>query len=42
MGMPVIASGTGSRFQAITDIVTSVALEQTALSHILNAEAKRF
>lgn len=26
MGMPVIASGTGSRFQAITDIVTSVAL----------------
>ncbi len=41
MGMPVIASGTGSRFQAITDIVTSVALEQTALSHILNAEGEK-
>ena len=41
MGMPVIASGTGSRFQAVTDIVTSVALEQTALSHILNAEGEK-
>ncbi|MFI3250837.1 MAG: hypothetical protein R3Y07_07735 [Eubacteriales bacterium] len=38
MGMPVIVSGTGTREQAITDIITSVALEETALSHILNAE----
>ena len=41
MGMPVITPGTGSRCQAITDIITSVALEQTALSHILNAEGEK-
>lgn len=41
MGMPVITPGKGSRCQAITDIVTSVALEQTALSHILNAEGEK-
>ena len=29
------------RFQAITDIITSTALEQTALSHILNAEGEK-
>lgn len=37
MGMPVITQSDGTREQAITDIVTSVALEQAALSHILNA-----
>ncbi len=41
MGMPVITSGTGTRYQAITDLVESVALEQTALSHILNAEGEK-
>lgn len=41
MGMPVITSGTGTREQAITDIITSVALEETALSHILNAEGEK-
>ena len=41
MGMPVITPGTGTRCQAITDIITSVALEQTALSHILNAEGEK-
>lgn len=41
MGMPVITAGTSTRYQAITDIVTSVALEQTALSHILNAEGEK-
>ncbi|MEM1485706.1 hypothetical protein V6615_12675 [Oscillospiraceae bacterium PP1C4] len=30
-----------SRCQAITDIIESVALEQTALSHILNAEGEK-
>ncbi|WP_312694930.1 hypothetical protein [Caproiciproducens sp.] len=30
-----------SRFQAITDMIESVALEQTALSHILNAEGEK-
>ena len=41
MSMPVIVPGTGTRCQAITDIITSVALEQTALSHILNAEGEK-
>lgn len=41
MSMPVIVSGTGSRCQAITDIITSVALEQTALGHIINAEGEK-
>ena len=41
MGMPVIVPGTSTRCQAITDVVTSVALEQTALSHILNAEGEK-
>lgn len=39
--MPIITPGTGSRCQAITDIIESVALEQTALSHILNAEGEK-
>ncbi len=37
MGMPVITQSDGTREQAVTDIVTSVALEQAAISHILNA-----
>lgn len=37
MGMPVITQSEGTREQAVTDIVTSVALEQAAISHILNA-----
>lgn len=41
MGMPVIVSSNIPRAQAITDIIESVALEQTALSHILNAEGKK-
>ncbi|MDR2889955.1 MAG: hypothetical protein LBV33_09005, partial [Lachnospiraceae bacterium] len=41
MGMPVITPGTGSRDQAITDLVESVALQETALSHILNAEGEK-
>ena len=41
MGMPIITPGTSTRCQAITDIITSVALEQTALSHILNAEGEK-
>lgn len=41
MGMPVITPGTGTRAQAITDIVTSVALEEAALAHILNAEGEK-
>ena len=41
MGMPVISPSTTSRRQAITDIIESVALQQTALSHILNAEGEK-
>lgn len=37
MGMPVITQSEGTRVQAVTDIITSVALEQAAISHILNA-----
>ena len=42
MGMPVITPGTGARDQAITDLIQSVALQETAVSHILNADADRF
>ncbi len=41
MGMPVITSSKTTREQAITDIIQSVALEETALSHILNAEGEK-
>lgn len=41
MGMPVITPSTTTRNQAITDIIQSVALEETALSHILNAEGEK-
>ncbi|MDR2940559.1 MAG: hypothetical protein LBV08_09600 [Clostridiales bacterium] len=41
MGMPVITTGTGSRSQAITDLIESVALQEVALSHILNAEGEK-
>lgn len=41
MSMPIITNSDGTRCQAISDIITSVALEQTALSHILNAEGEK-
>lgn len=41
MGMPVITPSTTTRAQAVTDIIQSVALEETALSHILNAEGEK-
>lgn len=41
MGMPVITPSTTTRVQAVTDIIQSVALEETALSHILNAEGEK-
>lgn len=41
MSMPIITPGTGSRCQAINDIITSIALEQTGLSHIINAEGEK-
>lgn len=41
MGMPVIVNSEIGRNGAITDIIQSVALQQTALSHILNAEGEK-
>lgn len=41
MGMPIITASTTTRSQAITDLIQSVALEETALSHILNAEGEK-
>ncbi|MEG1476676.1 MAG: hypothetical protein RSC38_02965 [Oscillospiraceae bacterium] len=41
MSMPVIVPGTGTTAQAINDLIESVALEQTGLSHILNAEGEK-
>lgn len=41
MSMPVIVPGTVTRNQAISDIIESVALEETGLSHILNAEGEK-
>ncbi|MEG0779988.1 MAG: hypothetical protein RRY95_04465 [Oscillospiraceae bacterium] len=41
MSMPVIVPGTGTTTQAINDIIESVALQETGLSHILNAEGEK-
>lgn len=41
MGMPIITASKTTRAQAITDMIQSVALEETALSHILNAEGEK-
>ncbi|MDR1736134.1 MAG: hypothetical protein LBR85_04590 [Oscillospiraceae bacterium] len=41
MSMPIITPGTGTREQAISDLIESVALQEAALSHILNAEGEK-
>lgn len=41
MGMPEIKHNNIQRRDAITDIIESVALEQAALAHILNAEGEK-
>ncbi|MEG0275956.1 MAG: hypothetical protein RR630_02905 [Coprobacillus sp.] len=41
MSMPIITPSDVTREEAITDIIESVALEETALSHILNAEGEK-
>lgn len=41
MGMPVITPGGTTREQAVTDIIESVALQESAFSHIINAESEK-
>ncbi len=41
MGMPKIIGSDVTREQSISNIISSVSLEQAALSHILNAEGKK-
>ncbi len=41
MSMPEINPSDTTREQAITDLIESIALEETALSHILNAEGEK-
>ena len=41
MGMPVITPGGSTREQAITDLIQSIALQEAALSNILNADGEK-
>ena len=41
MGMPVITPGDRTGEQAITDLIESIAMQERALSHILNAESEK-
>lgn len=41
MGMPVIKPGTITREDAIGEIIESIAMEESSLSHILNAESEK-
>ncbi|MEG0963492.1 MAG: hypothetical protein RR139_08745 [Lachnospiraceae bacterium] len=41
MSMPVIKPGTVTQTQAIADLIESIALQETGLSHILNAEGEK-
>ncbi|MEG1523736.1 MAG: hypothetical protein RRZ24_08910 [Clostridia bacterium] len=41
MGMPIIQPSTITRGTAIGDIIQSVAIEEAAFAHILNAESEK-
>ncbi|MEG0900143.1 MAG: hypothetical protein RSD67_06985 [Oscillospiraceae bacterium] len=41
MGMPIIKPGTITRGEAVGDIIESVATQEAALAHILNAESEK-
>ena len=41
MGMPIITPGDKTAGQAITDLLESVAMQESSLSHILNAEGEK-
>ncbi len=41
MGMPVIQPGTITREESVGDIIDSIAAEESAIAHILNAESEK-
>lgn len=41
MGMPIIKPGTITRGEAVGDIIESIAMEEAAFAHILNAESEK-
>lgn len=41
MGMPVITPGTITREESVADIISSVAAEESAIAHIINAESEK-
>ncbi|MEG0492170.1 MAG: hypothetical protein RR696_03130 [Clostridia bacterium] len=41
MGMPIITPGTKTRGEAVGDIIESVATQEAAFAHILNAESEK-
>ncbi|MEG2605536.1 MAG: hypothetical protein RSB91_11400 [Clostridia bacterium] len=41
MGMPIIKPGTITRGDAVGNIIESVAMEEAAFAHILNAESEK-
>lgn len=41
MGMPVIRPGTITREESVGNIIESIALEESAIAHILNAESEK-
>lgn len=41
MGMPVIRPGTITREESVADIISSIAAEESAVAHILNAESEK-
>lgn len=41
MSMPVITPGSISREDAVGNIIESIAMEESSLSHILNAESEK-
>jgi len=41
MSMPIIVAGTGTKKQAVCDLIQSIALEESGISHIINAEGEK-
>lgn len=41
MGMPIITPGSNTCEEAVTNLLESVAMQENALSHILNAEGEK-